>query len=198
MSIEPREDSPDPPTERSGQRVVTATSAEPAGADDVIGRMEDLFDRRGFADTSVDELREAAGVSLRTLYRRYGSRERMVVAVLHNRAERYLAHLAGSSDVRGLFARTGSWLERGQPLGCLFLRARADHPDDPAVEQAVVNFHTALHSRLSTVASADNLPGEAVAELFVLHEGLIAAAPAVGVSTAIEATAAALDRLLAT
>lgn len=164
--------------------------------DSAIGRMEDVFERRGFADTSVDQLRDAAGVSLRTLYRRYGSREQMVVAVLRSRAERYLAHLAGSPDVRTLFARTGSWLEQGQPLGCLFLRARADHPDDPAVEHAVTNFHTALHSRLSAAARADGLGEAAVAELFVLHEGPIAAAPAVGLPAALAAVEAALDRLL--
>lgn len=175
----------------------TERASVSAGTSTVIGRMEDLFEKRGFAGTSVDELRDAAGVSLRTLYRRYGSREQMVVAVLRNRAERYLGHLAGAADVRELFERTSQWLQLGQPLGCLFLRARADHPDDPAVEEAVVSYHTALHSRLSAVARADGLPEEAVAELVVLHEGVIAAAPAVGATAATAAIQAALDRLLA-
>lgn len=166
------------------------------GADSPIARMEELFERRGFASTSVDELRDAAGVSLRTLYRHYGSREQMIIAALRNRAERYLAFLAGSAGVRELFDRVGSWLDHGQPLGCLFLRARADHPDELAVEQAVSTYHTALHSRLSAAAHADGLPDEAVDELFVLHEGLIAAAAALGAPAAMEATTAALDRLL--
>jgi AcrR family transcriptional regulator len=180
----------------SGLETPARSAPEPAG-ETSVDRMDALFEQQGFAATSVDDLRDAAGVSLRTLYRRYGSREQMIVAVLRNRAEKYLAHLAGSGGVRQLFERTEQWMKMSHSqLGCLFLRARADHPGHPAIEQATADYHTALHSRLTAAAEADGLDDAAVKELFVLHEGLIAAVPAVGVDAAVRATRSALERLL--
>jgi AcrR family transcriptional regulator len=176
---------------------MTGTTDVDRDDETLVDRMDQLFEQRGFANTSVDDLRDAAGVSLRTLYRRYGSREQMVVAVLRNRAEKYLAHLTGSAGVDELFARVASWASGSTPLGCLFLRARADHPGDPAVEHEVQDYHRRLRAILTATAAADGLGDEVVDELFVLHEGLFAASPAVGGQAALAATRRALAHVTA-
>lgn len=181
-------------TDMTGTSDTSTESQHPDS--DPVDRMEELFERQGFARTSVDDLREVADVSLRTLYRRYGSREQMIVTVLRNRAEKYLAHLAGSNNSRELFTRTTEWTAGTAFLGCLFLRARADHPGHAGIEQAIMDYYTALHSRLGVIARADGIDG-CVDELFLLHEGLLAAAAAVGPQAALESTLQVVDRLVA-
>lgn len=166
--------------------------------DGALDRMDALIEAKGFAGTSVDDLRAAADVSLRTLYRRYGSREQMIVAVLRNRAEKYLGHLAGASGGHELVDRVEAWMGEARALGCLFLRARADHPDEPLIEDAVVEYHTGLYSRLRAVARAEGLEEAGTDELLIVHEGLLASAPIVGTDRACQAAHSAVDRILRT
>lgn len=165
-------------------------------SDTALERMEALLDERGFAETSVDDLRDAARISLRTLYRRYGSRDGLVLAAIRSRADRYLNHLAGAEGVRQLFDRVGAWCGQGEPHGCLLLRARADHPDDVAVRRAVADYHDRLRALIAEAVEADGLHPDVVDEIFVLHEGLLAAAPVVGSPAALGIVQTTLDRLL--
>ena len=55
--------------------------------------LEACFVERGFVEPGVDALRDAAGVSLRTLYKYFPSREAMVVGALDHRHERYLSFI---------------------------------------------------------------------------------------------------------
>ncbi len=57
----------------------------------IAAGLERAFAARGFAEPSVEDLRDAAGVSLRTLYKYTPSRAEMVLAALENRQQRYLA-----------------------------------------------------------------------------------------------------------
>ena len=47
----------------------------------IAGGLERAFAANGFAEPSVEDLRDAAGVSLRTLYKYAASREAMVLPV---------------------------------------------------------------------------------------------------------------------
>lgn len=60
----------------------------------IASRLEQAFNTRGFAEPSVADLKEAAGVSLRTLYRYFPSKDAMVNWALDYRHARYLAFLA--------------------------------------------------------------------------------------------------------
>jgi AcrR family transcriptional regulator len=186
------------PTATRQERLISMSQRNPTSdhIDAAVDRMDALIEAHGFAGTSVDDLRAAADVSLRTLYRRYGSREQMIVAVLRNRAEKYLAHLAGTTGAHELIDRTRAWMDDARVLGCLFLRARADHPDDPHIEEAVVDYHTALHSRLRVIAEAEGLGENGADLLFIAHEGLLAGAPVLGADAACRAAHAAVAGML--
>lgn len=59
----------------------------------IAAGLERAFASHGFAEPSVDTLRDAAGVSLRTLYRYMPSRADMVMAALEHRHRRYMAQV---------------------------------------------------------------------------------------------------------
>ena len=95
----------------------------------IVSRLEQTFNTRGFAEPSVVELQKAAGVSLRTLYRYYPSKEAMVIGALDYRHDRYLAFLAenepppGKASIIHLFGRLADWMTSNAPNGCLSLNA---------------------------------------------------------------------------
>ena len=165
----------------------------------IAGRLERAFAARGFAAPGVDALREAAGVTLRTLYRHFPSREAMVVAALRHRDERYRAFLdagmpQGRGGLRHALARLGEWMREEAPPGCLFHQALVAHPDSAPIREEVARQKAATRDWLAALARRE---GVADAEgAFVLHEGLTQAAPHAGAEAATAATLAMLDRWL--
>lgn len=137
------------------------------------------FAAKGFAEPSVDELRDAADVSLRTLYKYFPSRTAMVVGALEHRNQVYLSYISGGPDagqahVLHVFERLGAWLAEGSNHGCLLLVALASYPDEPEIH-AIAEYHklevrSVLHRRLTHVFC-----GEAVEDLadalMTIHEG---------------------------
>lgn len=74
--------------------------------DRIAARLEALFSQQGFATPSVPEIKEAAGVSMRTLYRHFPSKEAMVIGALDHRHARYLAFLTRDVSCPGAEAIT--------------------------------------------------------------------------------------------
>lgn len=140
----------------------------------IASRLEQMFVRRGFAEPSVAELRDASEVSLRTLYRRFPSREAMVVGALEHRHRRYLAFLAegepepGAASIAQLFDRLESWMREQSPGGCLFVNALAAHPENAGIRTLVDRHKQEIRSVLARRAGRPDA-GDA---LFLLHEGV--------------------------
>ncbi|WP_153031237.1 TetR/AcrR family transcriptional regulator [Amycolatopsis sp. YIM 10] len=61
--------------------------------DDLIGTALELFTTRGFADTTLDELCDAVGVSKRTFFRTFGSKEEVALAPSEDLWAAFLAEL---------------------------------------------------------------------------------------------------------
>jgi len=154
----------------------------------IAARLEDAFARSGFAATGVAELRRAADVSLRTLYRHFPSRDAMVRGALEHRHGRFMTLVfddlpGGAADVlEEIVARMARWMERESPHGCLFHGAVAAHPADAALN-ALLRRHKRAVTR--AMASATGISDEAA--LLVLYEGLVQAWP-VDAAMALEGT----------
>lgn len=163
----------------------------------IAERLEQAFSRQGFAEPSVAELRNCSGVSLRTLYRYFPSKESMVIGALAHRHARYLEFLAsgapapGAESLRHLFARLAAWMSAYAPNGCLSGSAFAAFPNNAEIRDAV-RQHKADMIRL--LANRSGRPAIAEA-LFLLHEGASAAWPLLGDDAIRAATAAALKLL---
>ena len=165
----------------------------------IAARLESTFAREGFAAPGVAALREAAQVTIRTLYRHFPSREAMVVGALRHRHDRYLerlSHISGEASERGavlaVFNAVAAWMTDETPSGCLFAQAQAAHPDSAAISAEVARYRDAVRGVLvARVASArpDLEDAERVAladGLFLVHEGQVQASPVLGARAALD------------
>jgi AcrR family transcriptional regulator len=163
----------------------------------IAARLEQVFNMRGFAEPSVAELKTAAGVSLRTLYRHFPSKDDMVIGALDHRHTRYLTFLAedepapGRDSIKHLFRRLGDWMATFSPNGCLSLNALAAHPGNIEVRDTTTRHKHELIRMMARRCGQPTLSKE----LFLLHEGASAAWPVVGIQ-AIQAAEAASLKLL--
>jgi len=136
--------------------------------------LERAFASRGFADPSVEDLRDAAGVSLRTLYKYMPSRADMVLAALEHRHQRYLARVFDDlpkqpgEALDTILSRIGAWMMSETSHGCLFHAAVAADPDSPAL-RALLERHKAEVA--TQAAAATGLSGSDTALLLII-EGL--------------------------
>lgn len=148
----------------------------------IAAGLEQVFAESGFAEIGVDDLRDAAQVSLRTLYKYCPSRESMVLTALERRHTRYVVHLlsdlpSSSDEALGeIFERVGRWMSENAPQGCLFHSAVAAHPENVAV-RAMLERHKAEVA--DTLVEVTGLTG-ARDELTLLHEGITQCWPLMG------------------
>lgn len=140
----------------------------------IASGLERAFARSGFAEPSVDDLRDAAGVSLRTLYKYMPSREEMIRAALEHRHQRYLHQLfTDLPDEPGavipvLIDRVAAWMESEATHGCLFHAAVASAPEDEALRLLLARHKAEVAER---AARAAGLVGSE-ADVILILEGL--------------------------
>jgi len=176
-----------------------ARTLTPAGRR-IVAAAEELFYDRGITTVGVDLIAEHSGVTKRTLYNQFGSKDHLVAAYLTERDRRWrsLVHAAveacGNSveAVTAPFEALRIWSE-SNTRGCAFINALAELPDPshPAHRVAAGQKHWLrnLFEELATAAGCSN-PVTLATRLLVLHEGAIATAP-IALDTGAEATALA-------
>ncbi|MDQ0642006.1 TetR/AcrR family transcriptional regulator [Microbacterium murale] len=121
------------------------------GAARVLDAASRLFYEQGIHAIGVDTIAEAAGVTKKTLYDRFGSKEALVVSYLQHRDARWRAHVAdhlarapepGAARILAVFDAAISWSDENSPKGCSAINARAEigdghdgHPVFPEVSR---------------------------------------------------------------
>jgi AcrR family transcriptional regulator len=110
----------------------------------IIDAAYELFYKGGFARVGVDDIAEAAGVTKRTLYYHFDSKDALVAAVLEvqnalmlTRIQRWARRASGDSAtvVENLFAEFAAWARRPGWRGSGFTRAAMEFahlPGHPA------------------------------------------------------------------
>jgi len=102
----------------------------------LIAAGQRLFCREGIHATGIARLLSEAGVSRKTLYERFGSKERLLHVVLKREGEawrnwfaRGLANTRGTPQERLLaaFDLLGEWFRQPNFYGCAFINAVAEH-----------------------------------------------------------------------
>ncbi|WP_282607228.1 TetR/AcrR family transcriptional regulator [Pelagibius sp. Alg239-R121] len=175
--------------------------------DKIAARLSSSFATKGFSEPGIDILRRDAGVSLRTLYKYFPSREEMVSGALEHRHQSYLQHLAGDDengdDILEMFHRLGVWLEGSGNNGCLFLNAYAAHPENAPLRDLVARHKSAVRKKFlerlrAAAPDRDQSHLRSLADaLAIIHEGQTMTAIVNGPQKATE-TAVALARVLLT
>jgi len=148
----------------------------------IAASLEQAFSKYGFAELSVDQLKTACNVSLRTLYKHYPSKEAMIIGALEYRHQRYLSFLISESSSSGvesilhIFKKLEQWMMEYAPHGCLSINAIAAFPSNVLINQVVKEHKEAVRVIIGQQSQREDLS----AELFLLHEGVSSAWPVLG------------------
>ena len=151
----------------------------------VLDAAERLFYEHGIRSVGMDELRAAAGVSLKRLYQQYGSKDRIVEAFLSRRDDRWRQQLADYVETRtgaeerilAIFDWLGEWFNEPNFRGCAWINAYGEVGTvTPAVARLVREHKAAFRDYLAGLVIAADLPADLAGELMLLAEGAMVTA----------------------
>ena len=156
----------------------------------ILATAEELFYERGITAVGVDLIAERSGVTKRTLYNQFGSKDHLVASYLAERDARWRALVRTAVEactapldaVTAPFDALRTW-STGNTRGCAFINALAELPDPAhpahgiAAEQKLWLLDT--FTRLADAAGC-TAPATLATRLLLLHEGALAAAPLPG------------------
>ncbi len=102
---------------------------ETSAPERVLAAAEELFYGRGIQAVGMDQIRTAAGVSLKRLYQLYPSKDRLVAAVLAKRDHRWeegLHRYVDAADsptgkILAVFDWLAEWFHEPDVRGCTFI-----------------------------------------------------------------------------
>ncbi|MBH0024962.1 TetR/AcrR family transcriptional regulator [Salinibacterium sp. SWN248] len=149
----------------------------------ILDAAGDLFYSRGITAVGVDLIAEHSGVTKRTLYNQFGSKDQLVVAYLEEREQRWQLLVretiaAAESPIEAVLAPLEAqriW-NQNNPRGCAFINALAELPDPTHPAHVVATKQKQwlidLFLELATAAGC-SAPDTLATQLLVLHEGAL-------------------------
>jgi AcrR family transcriptional regulator len=157
---------------------VTETGVRGRAREAVLDAADRLFYRGGIRATSVDAVADEAGVTKRTLYHHFESKDELVSAYLERRDEPTRQALARRAEALGetpgtrivaLFGLLEQWFERNDYRGCPFLNAASECGNDERVRIAAAKHKDGTQAwfaaQLSAAGASDP---EGLARMLVL------------------------------
>jgi AcrR family transcriptional regulator len=148
----------------------------------VLAAADELFYAHGIHAVGVDVIAARAGVTKKTLYDRFGSKERLVVEYLRERDSQWRAFLAPGLEaagddpvarLRAVFDASARWAAERSGKGCSMINAHAEISDPAHPGYAVITGQKAWMLDLFTaIATAAGHPG-AARTIMLLHEGAL-------------------------
>lgn len=151
-------------------------------AERVLRAASELFYREGIRAVGVDAIAAEAGVTKKTLYEKFGSKDDLVAAYLRDRDVRWREWLRGVVEgcsgpkerLLATFDGLEGWMEREGPRGCGFVNAYAEfadpnHPARGAVLEQKQWLREYLREFASRAGAGD--PEDIARKLLMLHEG---------------------------
>ncbi len=152
-------------------------------AERILRSASEMFYRDGIRAVGVDAISAEAGVTKKTLYEKFGSKDELVAAYLRGRDERWREWLTGVVEQRSgsakerllsTFDALGEWIERGNTRGCGFVNAAVELPEPGHPARVVVmeqkRWLYGYLTELAAEAGAEDPEGLAE-QLVILHEG---------------------------
>lgn len=164
----------------------------------VLAAADELFYERGIHAVGVELVAERAGVTKKTLYDRFGSKDRLVVAYLEGRTARWRVVLDEylraadpdpASRLAAVFDASAAWAASDGPRGCGMINAHAEIADPAHPAYAVITGEKAWMLALFIEIVGD----EVAPAVMLLHEGALSAS---GMGAVPDAFAVARDSSL--
>lgn len=165
--------------------VAPGTPLDPAATRaKVLAAATDLFYARGVHAVGVDEIARSAGVSKLSVYRHFGSKDRLVAEVLATRSDRVHAWLARSVEhveddsprarILAVFDAICAWYGQSGFRGCAIVNGatdtRGDRGDIPMIARRHLEQYERLFGAELAAMGADD-PAGLARQLLVLVEG---------------------------
>lgn len=173
-------------------------------AQHIVASSLKLFYRQGFHASGVDLLSQEAGVTKKTLYRHYPSKDALIDAALVLRHTQFMAKMRGFVEVAAIEQRPlayidfiASWVQEDDFHGCVFINATAEfaQPDAPPHQQAAKHKQEIQAYLLNLCAAGGAQKPEPVStQIFLIGEGLIVASQVQGHDASLVNAAQAMAR----
>jgi AcrR family transcriptional regulator len=145
----------------------------------------ELFSRRGYHAVGVDAISERAGITKKTLYHHFKSKEELILAALRYYDERFRNDFMRSVESKtedpigrllAVFDVVEEWFNKADFTGCLFVGAMGEYPEEDTPIRHICQESKWLTqgyikslAEKAQVQGADQLSGQ----LFLLMEGAI-------------------------
>lgn len=143
----------------------------------------DLFYRQGFHASGVDLLSQEAGVTKRTLYRHFPTKDALIAAALDLRHAQFMTDLQAFVEAAAVPQRPlayiefiSRWAAAHDFHGCAFINAAAEFsPAMSAPHVQAAQHKQAVQRYLVSLCQAAGVkrPTQVAMQLFLLGEGLI-------------------------
>lgn len=152
----------------------------------ILTKAYGLFYKEGFARVSVDAIAQAVGVTKRTLYNHFESKDALIAAVLEHQHHHTLARIQGwgikraqnpSELLAALFDNLEQWASEPRWLGSGFTRLSMEladlpgHPARHAAQQHKAAVEHWLEGELTTLGARQ--PRELARQVMLLIEGCL-------------------------
>ncbi len=151
---------------------------------EIVTVARDAFYRLGFRGTAVDRVLADSGISKRTVYKHFRSKEELIAAVVQDYERITLAavddvlaqHATARAKIAALFDMRADIIASGDVRGCMAINARLEFRDeDEAIAQAACAFNVQLKDRLVALCGEDGCanPAQTGLQILVLLLGTI-------------------------
>lgn len=174
--------------------------------DSVVAAADRLFYERGIQQVGMDELRAAAGVSLKRLYAEFEGKDAIVSAVLDRRHAMWVrgidqavaARAGGRDKLLGVFDFLATWFATDDFRGCAFINAFGELGGSServamAAREHKQSFQTYVDGLVADLGAPESLGRQ----LVLLAEGAQTTSAITGDPTAAEHARAAAEVLIA-
>jgi len=171
----------------SEQTMTTASSgpaaapATPASVRDIIVDAADrLYYAKGIQSVGMDELRSAAGVSLKRLYSAFPSKEDIVLAVMERRHELWTSGVSALVDdaetprdrLLAIYDYLAGWFSDDSFRGCGFINAFGELGGvSPAVATITREHKASFQDYVADLVADAGAPASLAPQLAILAEG---------------------------
>lgn len=149
----------------------------------ILDATERLMATRGYAATSISDIRAACGLPPSSIYWHFGSKDGVLAAVMERGAERFFAAIPASAGPEGQLAALSRVQSQHPDFLRLLYMLSLERNNDAAVSEvirrvrdtAIRRFRDAITSLLpadTPPAKADNVVGELTAFSVALSDGV--------------------------
>jgi AcrR family transcriptional regulator len=155
--------------------------AEETVRERILAAAEELYYRKGYAAVGMDELRAAAGVSLRRLYAEFPAKTDIVAAVLERKHGEWETGLttavaAAGADPRdrllAVYGYLEDWFCTDGFRGCAFINAFGELGGTNPEVAAIVREHKSSFQRyMAGLVTESGAPASLAAQLSILAVG---------------------------